>query len=134
MNTVLVVDDDRTILGFCTCVLAEIDGLNLLQAAGGNEAITVAGRHNGAIDVLLSDMVMPGGLSGCQLATKLLAVWPDMRVVLMSGMSGEDTTLRAGWFFLSKPFRPADLTSKVEEALGRRPPARASNRTLASSG
>jgi DNA-binding NtrC family response regulator len=61
---------------------------------------------------------MPGGLSGIQLAETLTNSRPDMKVLLMSAFNCEESIFNSGWLFISKPFRPAALVSKIEEALG----------------
>jgi DNA-binding NtrC family response regulator len=119
MPTILIVDDDRTILKFCTHILMDFDDLNILKAADVSEAVDLARRYEGAIDLLLSDIAMPGEWNGIQLAKTLSDSRPEMKVLLMSGFSYKESDLTPGWRFLSKPFRPATLLAKIEEALGR---------------
>ena len=117
MPTVLLVDDDATVLRFCSSVLAGVTGLDLLQAANGSQAIDVAARHTGPIELLLSDISMPGGLNGVELAEQLTRSRPAMKVLLMSGLATGDLTLHPAWQFLAKPFLPGDLVARVQDAL-----------------
>lgn len=128
MITVLIVDDDRIILELCTLVLTETCGVNVLQADDGNQAVDVADGHPGPIDLLLSDIVMGGGRNGIELAKILTRSRPEMKVILMSGFNHEGWVFDPGWHFIGKPFRPADLCSKIAEALGR-PPLRKAGST-----
>ena len=117
MYTVLLVDDDQCIVHLCTYVLAGTRRLHILEASSGGEAIDTASRHDGTIELLLSDVVMPGGISGVDLAECLTASRPEIKVLLMSGNSPESLVMKPGWRFLAKPFRPSDLLGQVEAIL-----------------
>jgi CheY-like chemotaxis protein len=94
-------------------------GYVVLQAQGGREGLSVCEKYPGKIDLLLSDVVMPG-LGGRELAERILALRPDVKVLFMSGHT-EDVLLKegvkAGMPFLRKPFAPDDLARKVREVL-----------------
>jgi two-component system cell cycle sensor histidine kinase/response regulator CckA len=117
MYTVLLVDDEQFILHLCTDVLARTGRLHILQATSGGEAINTASKHDGTIELLLSDIMMPGGISGVDLAECLTDSRPETKVLLMSGSSPEPLVMKPGWRFLAKPFRPSDLLSQVEAIL-----------------
>lgn len=117
MYTVLLVDDEQCILHLCTAVLATTQRLYILQASSGVEAIDVASKHDGTIELLLSDVMMPGGISGVDLAECLTVSRPEIKVLLMSGSSPEPLMMKSGWRFLAKPFRPSDLLGQVEALL-----------------
>jgi DNA-binding response OmpR family regulator len=134
MSTVLVVDDDCMILTFCTSVLIDIKGINVLQAGDGVKALEVAGNHRGAIDLLITDITMPGGLTGVQLAQLLIAKRPTMKVLLMSGFNQDDSITNLGWHFLPKPFGPAALLANIEATLGGRLQTKAAGGTLGVTG
>jgi hypothetical protein len=68
MPTILLVDDDRMILELCDRVLAGLSGLCVLQADSGAEALDTAARHPGTIELLIADILMPGGIDGVELA------------------------------------------------------------------
>jgi len=117
MYTVLLVDDDQCVLRLCTAVLAKTQRLHILQASSGREAIDAASQYDGAIELLVSDIRMPGGISGVNLAECLTVSRPEIRVLLMSGNSPEPLVMKPGWHFLAKPFRPSDLLGHVEAIL-----------------
>ena len=93
----------------------------MLTAGNGPEAVETAERHEGPIHLLLTDMVMPGGMNGRELADALTEPRPEMKVLFMSGYTdnaiGHHGNLDAGVNFLQKPFTPDALGRKVREAL-----------------
>ena len=120
-ETVLVVEDEAGVRELA-CQFLRVKGYDVLEAEGGVEALEVAGRHSGPIHLLLSDMVMPR-MSGGELAAKLKAIRPEIRVAFMSGYS-EFSRGDLGKEFpdapvLQKPFSPASLVEIVREALAR---------------
>ena len=126
-ETVLVVEDEAGVRELA-CQFLRVKGYTVLEASGGGEALEVAGRHEGAIHLLLSDMVMPK-MSGGELASRLRVVRPEIRVAFMSGYS-EFSRGDLGKDFpeapmLQKPFSPATLVEIVREALARPVPAAA---------
>lgn len=124
-ETVLVVEDDKGVLNLARIVLQR-DGYRVLTAADGEEGIAVAAGHDGSIDLLVSDVVMPK-MSGKALADRLAAERPDLRILFLSGYTrgiiAEHGLLEGGTDLLEKPFSPASLASKVREILDRHPPA-----------
>ena len=123
-STLLLVEDAGHVRDLVRDILEEF-GYRVLEAANGAEALSVAAAHDGPIDLLLSDMVMPG-MNGRKLADAIRAVRPAIRVLFMSGYT-EDTVLHpaAGEgriAFLQKPFTPEALGWKIHEVLSR-PPA-----------
>jgi two-component system, cell cycle sensor histidine kinase and response regulator CckA len=116
MYTVLLVDDELCILHLCTDVLARTRRLHILQALSGREAIDTASKYDGTIELLLSDITMPGGISGVQVAERLTVSRPEIKVLLMSGNPGS-LVIKPGWCFLAKPFRPSDLLRQVQAIL-----------------
>jgi len=110
-STVLIVDDEQYIRTLACSVLTD-EGFNVLEASGTAEALELAARHN--IDVLLTDLHMPGSLNGLQLAAEIRATDPLVRVIISSGDDAsvlkDDAT---GAVFLGKPYRPHQLTNAV---------------------
>jgi YesN/AraC family two-component response regulator len=84
----------------------------VLTAASGPEALQQSRDYKGEIDLLLSDFQMPG-LSGVDLATKMTADRPNLKVLLMSGFTDGMLVLNEGWHFLAKPFISSQLKSLV---------------------
>jgi two-component system, cell cycle sensor histidine kinase and response regulator CckA len=112
-QTVLVVDDLPIVRGAVRAML-EAGGYRVLEAADGAEALRVAEQHAGRVDLLMSDVVMPG-MRGPELAERLVARFPELRVVLTSGYA-EDAAALTGATFLQKPFTAAELAEKLREA------------------
>jgi signal transduction histidine kinase len=116
-ETVLVVEDEEAVRQFAVESLRR-QGYHVLPSSSGEEALKVAGAHDGAIHLVVTDVVMPG-MKGPELAERLRALRPGVRVVLMSGyaadivMAGDlkDATL------VSKPFTSASLSRAVRGAL-----------------
>jgi DNA-binding NtrC family response regulator len=116
MYTVLLVDDELCILHLCTYVLSQARRLQILQASSGREAIDTASKYDGTIEVLLSDIMLPGEISGIEVAECLTASRPEIKVLLMSGTPGF-LVMKPEWSFLAKPFLPSDLLSQMEAIL-----------------
>lgn len=118
-GTVLVVEDDAAVREVLRRAL-ERAGCDVLAAANGHEALTVSDRHPGAIDVLVTDVVMPL-MGGPQLALKLKGKRPQIQVLYMSGYPPE--VLRrhgvrgSGREFMAKPLSCAELVARVSDAL-----------------
>ncbi len=119
-ETILLVEDDPGVQGLARQVLARY-GYGVLVAASGHEALEVWQNLDRPIDLLLTDVIMPGGLSGRQLADRLRTLKPDLRVVFTSGYSPDVAGLcddnDAGTRFLSKPYPPRELAKTVRECL-----------------
>jgi CheY-like chemotaxis protein len=118
-ETILLVEDDARVRGAAERVLAG-RGYTVISATNGAEALEVAAKHQGTIDLMVTDLVMPA-MGGRELAQKLGATRPGTKVLFMSGYT-EDAASRSslmdpGAAFLSKPFTPDSLTSKVRETL-----------------
>jgi two-component system cell cycle sensor histidine kinase/response regulator CckA len=111
VGVVLMVEDDPSVREFARRVLARA-GHTLLSSANAEEAMQTAAAWDGAIDILLTDIVMPG-MHGQALASMLLKVRPDVRIVFMSGYAEEAISpsdrLTTPAAFLAKPFTAAAL-------------------------
>ncbi|TPW09393.1 MAG: putative PAS/PAC sensor protein, partial [Acidimicrobiaceae bacterium] len=118
-ETILLVDDDEALRAMATRFL-EPAGYTVLSAASGDEALRLLDRYQGAVHLLLSDVVMPG-IDGRRLAEQLGMTRPQMRVLYMSGYTN-DTVVRHGVLdgqvsYLEKPFSAAALCRKVRTTL-----------------
>jgi CheY-like chemotaxis protein len=96
-------------------------GYKVVEACNGAEALELSASHSGRIDLLITDVIMPG-MTGCDLAGKLTAVHKDLKVLYISGYAAnllaEQDALGAGMGFLHKPFTMSTLAVKVREVLG----------------
>ncbi len=118
-GTILLVEDEPGVRAFSAEVLQEA-GYRVLQAASGEEAIDLAATVPGAIELLLTDVVLPG-MNGRMLAETLQAARPGLPVVYMSGYT-DDMIVRTGVVtqgtaFLQKPFTPHGLVDRVRTVL-----------------
>jgi DNA-binding response OmpR family regulator len=117
--TILVVEDEGDVRELAREVL-EMNGYTVLEALDVADATRLAQTHPGPIDLLVTDVVMPGA-SGPELARRLRAQRPDLRVLCMSGYpESADRRLEgeAGWnAWLQEPFTPAGLMAKVRDCL-----------------
>jgi two-component system, cell cycle sensor histidine kinase and response regulator CckA len=88
---ILLVEDEASLRRVTSRGLRAL-GYNVLEAADGREALKLWTEHHAQIDLLLSDMVMPGGLTGLELAEQLRASMPGLKVIISSGYSAENLT------------------------------------------
>ena len=116
-GTILLVDDEQSVRGIVLKILRRAN-YNVLEAANGDAALKIAESYQGEIDLVITDMFMPG-LRGPEVAQKLAVTRPGLRVLFMSGYADQEqrTGVPAGANFLNKPFSGADLTKTVEAAL-----------------
>ena len=120
-ETVLIVEDEAGVRALARRALERF-GYRVIEADGSQAALEVCGNHQGQVHIVLLDMVMPG-LSGTDLAERLIAQRPDMRILFMTGHSESATALHralpSGAGFLEKPFVPATLARAVRTNLDR---------------
>jgi two-component system cell cycle sensor histidine kinase/response regulator CckA len=114
-ETVLVCDDDDGVRHLLSNIL-QFRGYTILEARNGKDALEVARRHQKPIHMLVTDLVMPE-IGGLALARELSALYPELRVLFVSGYT-EDASLlsaelRSYSYFLPKPFLPGELTRMV---------------------
>jgi two-component system cell cycle sensor histidine kinase/response regulator CckA len=117
-ETILVVEDEPTVLSFVQELLTR-NGYLVLSAPNGEAAVELARRHSGPIDLLFSDMVMPG-LSGRETVSAVRATRPHIKELLSSGYDEEMSAGRGrmnGFAFVSKPFAAEELLRAVRAAL-----------------
>jgi DNA-binding response OmpR family regulator len=118
-ETILLVEDEFMVRNIAREAL-EMNGYKVIEAADGHEALSLSGPYPETIDLLLTDIVMPG-MSGRELAKRLGLSRPKTKVLFMSGYTDDAIVhhgfLEAGATFLEKPFAPDALALKVKEAL-----------------
>ncbi|MEO8425840.1 MAG: response regulator [Verrucomicrobiota bacterium] len=119
-ETILFVEDEPALRELGRLVLEQY-GYRVLEAGAGAEALEVWKQQASTVDLLLTDMVMPGGLNGQELAAQLQADKPGLKIIYTSGHSanllGKHTGLQAGLNFLPKPYNPQSLGATVRRCL-----------------
>ncbi|MBI2840029.1 MAG: GAF domain-containing protein [Acidobacteria bacterium] len=119
-ETVLLVEDEASLRSLVREIL-ELDGYFVIEAKDGLDALDVHARYEGRIDLLITDVVMPG-MSGRELAERLALLRPRMKVLYTSGYTDDAVlhhgVLAEGTAFLQKPFNREDLARKIRELLG----------------
>jgi CheY-like chemotaxis protein len=124
-ETILLVEDEPVLRELARVILQDYD-YRVLEASSGVEALRVWEEHDGRVDLLLTDMVMPEGMTGRELADELKGRKPDLKVIYTSGYSadvmGPDSPLR-DTMFLQKPYAPPLLAQTVRECLDLAPKA-----------
>jgi two-component system cell cycle sensor histidine kinase/response regulator CckA len=118
-ETILLVEDEHAVRALARKML-EARGYRVLEAADGGQAVEIAGKES--IDLLLTDMVLPG-MGGREIAARIHVIHPSVKVLYTSGYT-DDAIVRGGLMergsaFLEKPFNPANLARKVREILDR---------------
>jgi two-component system cell cycle sensor histidine kinase/response regulator CckA len=120
---ILLVEDEKNVRDFGIRALTG-KGYRVLAAANGQAALALWAAHQREIQLLLTDLIMPGGLSGFQLARQMAAEKPDLRVIYSSGYSREiaaqDQPMDPSGYYLPKPYELEDLYRTVRAALDSR--------------
>lgn len=119
-ETVLLVEDELALRALVRRVLMKL-GYQILEAPTAAAALAIWATNRSDVNLLLTDVVMPDGMSGLDLAKRLMAEKPGLKVIYTSGYSseiaGKDFPLQEGVNFLSKPFDPAKLSQLVRTTL-----------------
>jgi DNA-binding NtrC family response regulator len=119
-ETILLVEDDASLRASVTKALSLL-GYRVLTAFNGPEALEVWKLHRGEIRLLLTDLIMPGGMTGKDLGLQLLSENPNLKVIYASGycvaIASKDFPLEEGVNFLTKPFEAHKLARVVRARL-----------------
>ena len=119
-ETILLVEDNEQLRKMVALILREC-GYTVLEAADPQEALLQSERHEEAIHLLLTDLVMPGS-NGREVATRIKAARPLIKIIFMSGYSApfmaDRGLLDPGVTYIQKPFSPESLATRVREVLG----------------
>jgi CheY-like chemotaxis protein len=116
--TILVVEDDPDVRDMIVGILSDL-GYQTLVATNGPEALAILNDGH-SVDLLFTDIVMPAGMSGTDLARQASRLRPDLKVLLSSGYTREANqwrSARSDFPFIAKPYRPTTLGKKLEEVL-----------------
>jgi two-component system, cell cycle sensor histidine kinase and response regulator CckA len=118
-ETILLVEDELGVRQLVCEMLLRL-GYQILQASGGAEALRLFEQHQGSIDLLITDVIMPQ-MSGRELAQRLKALQSSLKVLYISGytddMLAHHGVLESNVFLLQKPFAPDELAKKLREVL-----------------
>jgi signal transduction histidine kinase/CHASE3 domain sensor protein/FixJ family two-component response regulator len=118
--TILVVEDEAGVREIAVAILSEL-GYHVLEASDGEEGLRLFGAHAAEVDLLLTDVVLPGRLRGRDVAERITAMRPDVKILYMSGYTENaivhNGRLDDGVQLISKPFQRAELAVKVAELL-----------------
>ncbi len=119
-ETILLVEDEPALRDLVRTILSQL-GYRILEAPSGVQALDVWEQNRAEIDLLLTDLVMPDGMTGMELAARLLEQSPKLKVIYTSGYSseiaGRDVPLKPGMNFLAKPFNTQTLAETTRRAL-----------------
>ncbi|MDX1951861.1 MAG: PAS domain S-box protein [Verrucomicrobiota bacterium] len=119
-ETVLVVEDEGSLRALVLHVLKQC-GYQILEAASGPQAIQIARSHQGPLHLVLTDLVMPGGMSGREMAEEIKRIRPETKLIYTSGYSAEilrqEGELIEGLNFVPKPYAPIVLAKAVRNRL-----------------
>ncbi len=119
-ETILLVEDEESVRQLVRDTLGA-KGYQVLEAESGEAGLAEAARHKGKIDVVITDVVMPG-MNGRELVKRLLQARPEIKVLYLSGYTEDaivsDGSIESGTAFLQKPFSLQSLSRKVREVLG----------------
>ncbi len=124
--TVLVVEDEPAVREIATAILGDL-GYRVLEAVDGEEGLRVFGANANSVDLVLTDLVLPGKLRGRELAERVTAVRPEVKVLFMSGYTESAIVhhgrLDDGVQLIGKPFKREQLARKVADVLAQDAPA-----------
>ena len=115
--TILLVDDEQSVRAIVVKILRRAK-YHVIEAENGEAALRIAKAHPGKIDIVLTDMYMPG-LRGPEVVQAIAPIRPGLRALFMSGYADQDsrTAVPPGANFLNKPFSGHELTAAVEAVL-----------------
>ena len=88
-----------------------------LNAGDGTEGLKVAREHHGPIDLLVSDVQMPGRINGIEMASTLCKAHPETRVLLMAGYRPAELAAKPDWHFIKKPFSVTEIRTRIQSLL-----------------
>lgn len=126
---ILIVDDEQDVLQFAATSLKDF-GYRTLTATSADEAIEHLNERSKEIDLVITDVRMPGEMDGAELAFTARSRWPTIGLIVLSGyFDPKASRLPMGCAFLAKPYRLSDLLLMVDQQLGFLNVAKPSSRT-----
>jgi DNA-binding NtrC family response regulator len=116
-TTILIVDDEEIVRKLVRVAFKGSGDVVFLEANDTADALNIAREHRGPIDLLLSDVIMPGRMKGNEMAAQLSHTRPDMKIMLMSGYGPEALTIEPDWHFIQKPFAASEIRERINSIL-----------------
>jgi len=114
---ILIVDNEDIVRRLIRLALVQFDDVDCIEATDAEEALEISKRYRGPIDLLLSDVMMPGSMNGAEMAQKLSDARPETRILLMSGYGVQDLKIRPDWNFIAKPFGASQIRDEIRRVL-----------------
>ena len=111
--TILIVDDEVIVRRLVRVAIKDAVDALFLEASNAPEALKVAREHRGPIDILLSDVAMPGRMNGIEMAGQLCQSRPEIKVFVMSGYAPEALAMKPDWRFIQKPFGVSEIRERI---------------------
>src|SRR5260221_13885918 len=108
-KTILIVDDQEIVRRLIRVALQGFGDADFLEAHDSAEALAICKSHRGRIDLLLSDVVMPGEMNGAQMAAVFRKTHPEAKILLMSGYETHSLAVEPEWGFIPKPFGASEI-------------------------
>ncbi len=119
MSITLLIAEDDFIVRMTTAEYLRDAGFQVIEAANADEALDIL-KSGQSVDLLFTDVRMPGSMDGCELAKRVRAAWPTTHIILTSGYSDELLTARSVSedFVVPKPYRPHAILTKIRTVIG----------------
>ena len=114
--TVLLVDDEDCVRSYLKTILQR-ENFQVFEAGDAPQAIRLVQKLKGALDLILTDVSMPGDMDGLDLAHTIRNSFPSIPVILMSGYQVDSTKPTGEFTFIEKPFKPEVILQAVEKAI-----------------
>ena len=111
IETILVVEDELLLLDLVTAEL-EDEGLRVLQAATAEQALDIL-RSAASVDLLFTDIRLPGAVDGWQIGEVARALRPEIKIIYATGYTSEPPRLAPGSLFFTKPYRPSAIVAAM---------------------
>jgi DNA-binding NtrC family response regulator len=109
----MIVDDAEIVRRLIRVALKGFEDTDILEATDSTEALKIAREHRGPIHLLVSDVVMPGRISGVEMVARLCDTRPETKVLLMSGYAPDVLTMKPEWDFVQKPFGVSEIRERI---------------------
>src|SRR5437868_11844179 len=116
-TNIMIVENTDTIQTPVRVALKPSIDAVFLNAGDATEALKVAREHRGPIDLLVSDVEMPGRTNGIEMAATVCEAHPETRVLLMSGYRPEALAAKPDWHFIQKPFSATEIRRRIRSLL-----------------